>query len=352
MSESVWSARDTSPGKIEAALRDLLAQRHAEDACFAPARVLNLVAIVDRDFKGEVENRLERVGRFHPSRLVLCAVERGRRTIDAVVSMSADDAVAQPGHLAVALERVEIDLGPQHLRGIETIVDPLLVTDLATVLWSPHRHDDALDRLRHLAQIVLIDSISEPELDEALQRAADLSRDLYVVDLAWLRSTPWRERVAAAFDPPQMRRDLLHISKVTVRHRHDSAAAAALFCGWLCARLDWRPEKMLPRGEQLVGHARGRRGDVDFCLDPMQMGSPGLGGVTIETARGTMMSLDRSEGGLKAVRRMRDGAEQTWTVMGASRGEAGILGEGVRQALLRDHTYKPALAAAKALVGR
>jgi hypothetical protein len=29
--------------------------------------------------------------------------------------------------------------------------------------------------------------------------------------------------------------------------------------------------------------------------------------------------------------------------MGASRGEAGILGEGIRQALLRDHTYAPAL---------
>jgi hypothetical protein len=35
--------------------------------------------------------------------------------------------------------------------------------------------------------------------------------------------------------------------------------------------------------------------------------------------------------------------------LGASRGEAGILGEGIRQALLRDSTYGPALAAANAL---
>jgi hypothetical protein len=33
-------------------------------------------------------------------------------------------------------------------------------------------------------------------------------------------------------------------------------------------------------------------------------------------------------------------------VLGASRGEAGILGEGIRQALLRDPTYGPALTAA------
>ena len=37
--------------------------------------------------------------------------------------------------------------------------------------------------------------------------------------------------------------------------------------------------------------------------------------------------------------------------MGASRGEAGILGEGIRQALLRDPTYRPALGAAEAMLG-
>jgi hypothetical protein len=41
-----------------------------------------------------------------------------------------------------------------------------------------------------------------------------------------------------------------------------------------------------------------------------------------------------------------------WTVLGASRGEAGILGEGVRQALLRDPTYRPALAAAREMAAR
>jgi hypothetical protein len=38
-------------------------------------------------------------------------------------------------------------------------------------------------------------------------------------------------------------------------------------------------------------------------------------------------------------------------VLGASRGEGGILGEGVRQALLRDPTYAPALDRALVLRG-
>ena len=45
-------------------------------------------------------------------------------------------------------ERVEIDLGPEHLSGLDTIVDPVLVSELPTVLWSPHGHDDAMRALR------------------------------------------------------------------------------------------------------------------------------------------------------------------------------------------------------------
>ena len=60
MSEEFWAEQDTTPGEIEEALRQLLAARHAEAGLVAPARVLNLVAVVDGRYRGEVENRLER----------------------------------------------------------------------------------------------------------------------------------------------------------------------------------------------------------------------------------------------------------------------------------------------------
>ncbi|MEA2190795.1 MAG: hypothetical protein QOI73_916, partial [Solirubrobacteraceae bacterium] len=53
---------------------------------------------------------------------------------------------------------------------------------------------------------------------------------------------------------------------------------------------------------------------------------------------------------LTARRRERKGEERTWTVLGASRGEPGILGEGIRHALLPDPTYAPALAAARLML--
>ena len=350
MSEDVWSARDTSPSAIEAALRDLLSRRYQEDRTFVPARVMNLVVIVDRAYRGEVENRLARVGRYHPSRLVIVAVEEGRTQIDAWATVASEDAVHKPGHIAVGRERIELDLGPQLLDSLDTIVDPLLVTDLTTMVWAPHGHAEGVDSLRRLANIVLVDTQDDSEPRVAFERAADLTRSAYVVDLAWLRSTPWRERVAATFDPPAMRGALTAIERVEVRHRGDSAAAGVLFCGWLSTRLGWRPAALARKGECLTGSARARRGEVALVLRPQEMGSPGLGGVTITTASGASVALDRGPGGLRAVRRGRDGEEHSWTVMGASRGEGGILGEGVRQALLRDPTYKPALEAGRVLV--
>jgi glucose-6-phosphate dehydrogenase assembly protein OpcA len=351
VSEDVWSERDTTPARIEAALRDLLTCRYHQDTAFVPARVLNLVVVVDGEFRGEIENRLERVGRYHPSRQILCAVTEGRASIDAWASVSAEDGTAAAGHIAVGRERLEIEVGPRHLSSLDTIVGPLLVPDLATVVWAPHRHAEAVDVLRRLAHVVLLDSQDEHDVGTGLSRAAKLGAHAYIVDLAWLRSTPWRERMAAAFDPPVMRHALGEIASVEVRHRHDSVAAAVLFCGWLASRLEWRSEALAGGGRGLRGHARAHRGEVALRLAPIeQMGAPGLAGVTIETASGEELSLDRAPGGLRARRRTRKGAEQEWTVLGASRGEGGILGEGVRQALLRDPTYKPALAAARAMV--
>ena len=256
MSEDVWHERDTTPSAIEAALRGLLARRYQEDRAFVPARVMNLVVIVERAFRGEVENRLARVGRYHPSRLIVASVEEKRTQLDARATVAAEDTVHKPGHIAVGRERVEVEIGPQQLEGLDTIVDPLLVPDLATMVWAPHGHAAGVDALRRLANIVLIDSLDEPDLREAFERAADLTGSAYVVDLAWLRSTPWRERVAASFDPPAMRGALGAIDKVVVRHRSDSTAAAVLFCGWLSSRLGWRPEGLGRRGGRATAASR------------------------------------------------------------------------------------------------
>jgi glucose-6-phosphate dehydrogenase assembly protein OpcA len=347
---AVWSEQDTTPSAVEAALRELLKEQQLREQGHAPARVLNMVAVVDREWRGEILNRLERVGRYHPSRMILCAVESGRSTIDASVAITTD-AEAQPGEFSLTRERVVLDLGPRHLEKLDTIVDPLVISDIATLAWSPHGHPEAIDALMRLTQVVLVDSINEPDPASAVARAQQLAQAAYVVDLAWLRSTPWRERVAATFDPRQWREELRRIDSVTVRHRPDSCVAGVLFFGWLASRLGWEAGPVVSANGTLHGHARAKRQDVDLQLvpDPGQS-VPGLAGIEIGTASGMKIGLDRGPGGLAARRVDAKGKTSSWTVLGASRGEAGILGEGIRQALLRDPAYRRALDKAQAML--
>jgi glucose-6-phosphate dehydrogenase assembly protein OpcA len=348
--DTVWSARDTSPGDIEAALRKALSDIHRENYGYVPARVLNLVCVVDKRYSGEIANRLRRVGRYHPSRTIVCSVTPGRETLDAVATIAAPSEIRE-GDIGVLRETIVVEVGERHLPNLDSIVDPLVVTDLLTCVWSPHGHHEAVDSLLDLAQIVLLDSVDEPEPEDGIGRARELSDQVYVVDLAWLRSTPWRERIAATFDPDHLRPDLQTISSVAIRHHPESAAAALLLIGWLASRLDWRVSRLSSRSGRLEGSAHARRQDVRIRLEPdASMQVRGLAGLTLETASGRSFSLDRGPGGLRAHYRHKRGTDREWTVLGASRGEAGILGEGIRQALLRDPTFGPALAKAAELV--
>jgi glucose-6-phosphate dehydrogenase assembly protein OpcA len=359
----VWRDQETAPAKIEEALRRLVAECTVQTQHCVPARTLNLVCIVDREWSGEIANRLRRVGRYHASRTVVCAVEPNRRTIDATASVSIDE--PQPGAFAAMRELVIITVGQRHLPDLDTIVDPLVVTDLRTAVWSPHGHPEAVDALTTgraggdpLAQVVVLDSVDEPDVTAALDRVVELSDRGEVVDLAWLRCTPWRERLAAFYDPAARRQELDTLSKVSVRYRADSLVSGLLLVGWLCARLGWRPDALTRHGELLRGRARARRGEVELRLEPVEgMSVPGLAGIETRSDLGTLLALERGEGGLTARRReppARRGADQTehvWTVLGASRGEPGILGEGIRHALMRDRPYRDALKAARKLLG-
>src|ERR1700730_11510712 len=348
-SDAVWSEQCATPDAIGAALRALLAKRHSESGSFVPARVLDMIVFVEDAWSGEVATRRRGVGPCPASRLLVPSYEPRRERLDARATIASDEDPA-PGDLALLRETVIVQLGERHLDDLFTIADPLVVTDLPTLLWSPHGHPDIVDTLLGLAQAVLVDSVDEQVWREAIQRACALTGRAYVVDLACLRSTQWRERIAATFDPIPRRRELSAITSVTVRHHPASTVAAMLLVGWLSSRLNWRISSLVGRSDALLGKAQARRQEVALSLQAApELQVRGLAGLTLETASGRRLSLDRGPGGLQAPAQDARG-QRTWKIPGASRGEAGILGEGIRQALLRDPTYVPALKAAEAML--
>ncbi len=344
-SDTVWSASDTTPDAIEAALRGMLSERHAESDGVAPSRALNMLAFVERAWAGEIANRMRRVGRYHASRLIVISYEPRRERIDARASIASEQ--RSPGEVSLLHETIVVEIGQRHIDDLLSIADPLVVSDMPTLLWSPHGHPEAVAALLSLAQAVLIDSVDEPDCEEAIEHACHLADHAYVVDLAWMRCAPWRERIAAAFDPPPLRRELSKISVVEIGYHPDSTIVALLLAGWLASRLSWRMPHLLAHDSRLPGTARGRRQDVALRLraDPRAQ-VRGLTDVTLESASGLSFGFERGVGGMRTRRRGRDGKVREWTILGASRDEGGILGEGIRQALLRDPTYVPALRAA------
>ena len=199
-----------------------------------------------------------------------------------------------------------VDCGPEHLPRLDTIVDALVVTDLPTVVWSPHGHPEAVDALLPLAQVVLIDSIEEPTLTDAVI-ARDPAR----------RRTPTsstsrgcaRRRGASGSPPPSTRRcgaaSSASSAKVTVRHHPDSpiGGPAPVRLAGLPARLGARlarpAERLAPRTRARPAPG-GRRCRLE--PEPRQSGARAWPASTIETASGMQLSLDRGPGGLSATR--------------------------------------------------
>jgi glucose-6-phosphate dehydrogenase assembly protein OpcA len=91
----------------------------------------------------------------------------------------------------------------------------------------------------------LLDSDEPIEPRAGLARAAEFVRPAYVVDLAWLGATPWRERLAPSFDPPDRMARLQDLESVSIRYRLGSGASGLLLPGWLASRVRWEPRSAL-----------------------------------------------------------------------------------------------------------
>ncbi len=270
-----------------------------------------MIAFVDREWTGEIANRLRGVGRYHASRLVVLAYEPRRERLDARVMIAADGE-PEPGELALLRETVVVELGDRHLDDLLTIADPLVVTDLPTLLWSPHGHHDIVQRAaRALPGGAAWTPSRSPTRAEALDRACALSEQR-------LRRRP---RVAA----------LDAVARAAGRHLRPARAAPRAAHGQRGhrappSRLDRRRDAARragwPRGcggspAPLVAHGDGARRQgaraaarTWSCAwrPPPSCGAGASRTSTIETASGRRLSLSRGTGGLRA--RTRDRARR------------------------------------------
>ena len=350
VSDSRWAAQDTTPAPIEAALRELLKERHAENESLLPARVLNMVCVVDKAWSGEIANRL-RARRALP-RLAHDRA-RGRAQAHAARRVGHDRQRRAPqgGRVRAAARdgrsstSATAPAAPGHDRRPARRHRP---ADRAVVAARPPRGGRRAARPGP-GRAAGLGRRARPRRCARARARARRSK-AYVVDLAWLRSTPWRERVAATFDPPALRPTLRRAQRGhgPPPPRLDGRGAAARRLAGLAAGLAAVAAHRRATA-RCAGKAHARRQEVDLSPGARAgLSVRGLAGLTLETASGRR---SRSTAGPAACTRQprdREGHERELDACSAPRAaRRGILGEGVRQALLRDPTYRPALDAAE-----
>jgi glucose-6-phosphate dehydrogenase assembly protein OpcA len=234
-----WKAEDVELDDVVAALGRLHRAHAGDGRGHAVARTLNLIVAPASSVASKaVDDALAGLGAHCPSRTLALFRHRSDR-LDAELVMKCELADAA-GRVGVCHDLVTLTADDSRLEHAATLVAPLLLSDLSTVLWLPEPDSPILDpRLLDRAQQILVDSSVGDAA--ALRRLGELARSARIHDLAWGRLEFWRAATAAAFEPPDRLALLPRITRLDVHYEGDALSAGLLLAGWVAARAGWRP---------------------------------------------------------------------------------------------------------------
>jgi glucose-6-phosphate dehydrogenase assembly protein OpcA len=248
----------------------------------ALTRTLNLIVAprvvgVDRS----VEAALGGLGSHSPSRtLVLRRHDADRLDAEASIECELWDSAGRVGfcHDQVLLTGDDLRLGHA-----ASLLAPLLLPDLPTVLWLPDPAGPLPDPLLlERAQQVLVDSARD---GVQLRSLASLAGSVRVHDLTWGRLEFWRAATAAAFEPPERQELLSRVTELEVRYEGDALTPALLLAGWITARAGWRPERIELDGARARGRVTKPDGGAVALSLERDPEARGCGGVEMLTLR-------------------------------------------------------------------
>ncbi len=324
-----WVGKGVTADDIHAELDKLHRAAGGPGRVIALARTLNLIVVPCSDRREHgVEKALDRLGNHTPSRTLVLG-EHGENRLDANLVMECATP-AGAGHVGLCHDRVLLTMNQARLEHSASLLAPLLVSDLPTVLWLPEPRSAIPDPgLLERAQYVLVDS--GPGDQTTLGGLDELAASIQVHDLAWGRLEYWRAATAAAFDPPEQRRLLPALGKVKLRYEPRGLGAGLLLAGWIAARVGWRPGPLeRSNGTARVGAVR-----------------PDGGAVSIELAEG---STADGCGGVDALTFEAEGAEVEVTRSGATSSMRDLFAEALQPQPAFSRGYSPAVATAAKMV--
>ena len=256
-----WTGENVSVTEIERALADLRAGAEQDGAPFMRTSVLTHLAWIPPDWEQQAFDTLSGLAERHPSRTILLLPQPGGEDgIDAGVALRC---FRLPGEeRLVCTEVIELRLRGRRRLVPASIVAPLLIADLPVFLrWRgrPPFGDPALEGLVDLVDRLIVDSTEWADLPDAYLRLAELFERAAVSDIAWARTSRWRQQLASMWPA------IGDVDRIAVR---GTAAQAFLLAGWLRSRLERPVALEHEEADRLLGV------DVDGEPAPFPPGDP------------------------------------------------------------------------------
>ena len=193
-----WHAEGARLADVDAALAELRAAAAAEAPSMRTS-VMTHIAWVPHGWREQARAALEGMAERHPSRTILLFPEphADDNRIDARAEVERWEVPDTDRGLVT--EVVELTLRGSRSEAPASIAEPLLISDLPVFLrWRGEPPWDApeLAQLLDVTDRLIVDSTEWDEVRSSYRRLAEIFPRCAASDIAWARTSRWREHLA------------------------------------------------------------------------------------------------------------------------------------------------------------
>ena len=208
------------------------------------AALLNLVILCPtRSAADEARQTASLLSGSHPSRTFVVVTDHEQAGTSLQAWVSARCTLQPGGARQVCCEEVLIAASGGALEFAAQAISPLFLPDLPAFLWLTSFRPEDFGLAKRFAAVcdkLIWDTDELPSPVEMLPDAARLRAemaDTAVGDLAWVRTSPLRRRVAEEIS--KTAQSLGRVDRVRVSCAPDTFGGALLIAGWLASALGW-----------------------------------------------------------------------------------------------------------------
>ena len=222
-----WQEENTSIGDV----LDNLHRLRGSDRTATRTSVVTLVGVARSDEElTRACDAAETLGGRHPGRtIVVHALEDEPEGLEARVRLIEGSS----GGARVWSEDVTLTVKGPAARHIDSLIEPLTLPELPLAVWYVGSCPAPDDALCETAEVVLVDS-KEIGGTEGFAELLDVNRSHTLIDLTWVRLTPWRLLMAGLFEGKVYRPYVTKVERARVRGK---PGVRDLLGGWLASRL-------------------------------------------------------------------------------------------------------------------